>query len=171
MTTGANHDRITLVSAGFTSAVVAAATQDLTTVVLIATGYITGGYVFSPDFDCYPAVCRPLKRWGVLKHIWWPYRRLVPHRHWVSHSYVLGVTIQLVYFVGFLILVYQLGHLISGGAIPAFQDITQEVWGVLARFQVQLFCFWVGCCLGQASHLLADGIFPIPRRKKRKRRS
>lgn len=169
MTTGANHDRITLISAGFTSAVVAAATQDLTTVVLIATGYITGGYIFSPDFDCYPATCRPLKRWGVLKHIWWPYRRLVPHRSWVSHSYVLGITIQLTYFIGFLILVYQLTDLAF--TIPPFSEAAHQLWAWIAHHPAQLMCFWIGSCLGQASHLLADGIFPIPRRKKRKRRS
>ena len=51
--------------------------------VLTALAFLVGGLWLSPDLDVRSAA---LRRWGVLGAIWWPYRRLLPHRSLLSHG-------------------------------------------------------------------------------------
>ena len=45
--------------------------------------FAIGGLWLSPDLD---TQSRALKRWGILKTLWWPYRKLIPHRSVFSHG-------------------------------------------------------------------------------------
>lgn len=51
-----------------------------------------GGLWLSPDLD---TRSNALRRWGPLGFLWWPYRRLIPHRSLWSHGPVLGTTARL----------------------------------------------------------------------------
>lgn len=42
----------------------------------------------SPDLDL--SKCNALRRWGPIGFIWHPYRKVIPHRHALSHLPVLG---------------------------------------------------------------------------------
>ena len=44
--------------------------------------------------------------------LWWPYRRLVRHRGWMSHTPLLGSTCRLLLLLGWLLLVALLGCLL-----------------------------------------------------------
>ena len=60
---------------------------------LIAAGAcLVGGLWLSPDLD---TRSNALRRWGVLGFLWWPYRRLIPHRSLWSHGPVLGTSVRL----------------------------------------------------------------------------
>ena len=48
--------------------------------------YLFGTFYLSPDIDMNS---KPYKRWGLIKFIWWPYQKLVPHRS-ISHHIVWG---------------------------------------------------------------------------------
>lgn len=42
--------------------------------------------------------------------IWWPYARLIPHRHWLSHAPVLSTLLRLAYLGGLIwILLFVMG--------------------------------------------------------------
>ena len=50
--------------------------------------FLVGGLWLSPDLD---TRSRPSKRWGWLAVLWWPYRRLVRHRGWMSHLSLIHI--------------------------------------------------------------------------------
>lgn len=61
-------------------------------------GFLFGGLFLSPDLDTNSL---PLKRWGWLKYIWYPYRDAVPHRG-ISHTPIVGTSTRLLYLAGIL---------------------------------------------------------------------
>lgn len=63
-------------------------------VLVAAVAFLAGGLLLSPDLDTRSNATR---RWGPLKLIWWPYRRLLSHRSLLSHSPLLGTALRLAY--------------------------------------------------------------------------
>jgi len=59
--------------------------------------FLLGGLWLSPDLD---TRSNPTRRWGPLRLVWWPYRRLLRHRSLLSHSPLLGSAGRLLYLVG-----------------------------------------------------------------------
>ena len=60
---------------------------------LISTASVlVGGLWLSPDLD---TRSNALRRWGPLGFVWWPYRRLIPHRSLWSHGPFLGTAVRL----------------------------------------------------------------------------
>ena len=59
---------------------------------IAAAAFSFGGLWLSPDLD---TRCRALQRWGPLQFIWWPYRRLIPHRSLLSHGPLIGTSLRL----------------------------------------------------------------------------
>jgi uncharacterized metal-binding protein len=56
--------------------------------------FLVGGLLLSPDLD---TRSNPTRRWGPLRLLWWPYRRLLRHRSLLSHSPLLGTCGRLAY--------------------------------------------------------------------------
>ena len=77
---------------------------------LLAASHLACSQWLSPDLDLGSAVID--ERWGVLRPIWWPYERVVPHRHWLSHS-GFSALLRLYY----LFLALNLVLLLIGGVI------------------------------------------------------
>ncbi|MEW6213092.1 MAG: metal-binding protein, partial [Acidobacteriota bacterium] len=66
-------------------------------VTAIATGaMVFGGLMFGPDLDIQS---RQYARWGPLRFLWWPYKAVLPHRSWLSHSILFGTLIRVAYFL------------------------------------------------------------------------
>ena len=76
---------------------------------LIAAGAcFVGGLWLSPDLDTRSVA---LRRWGPFSFLWWPYRRLIPHRSLWSHGPLLGTTLRLTWLLTWC--------LIASMAVPA----------------------------------------------------
>ena len=71
--------------------------------VLGAAAFVVGGLWLSPDLD---TRSRPLRRWGPLRWIWWPYRQLIPHRSLFSHGPLIGMALRLLWLLGVIALVW-----------------------------------------------------------------
>ena len=56
--------------------------------------FFIGGFFLSPDLD---TTSIPSKRWGLLKSIWLPYKKLIKHRSIFSHGPLIGTSIRLIY--------------------------------------------------------------------------
>ncbi len=67
--------------------------------ILAGISFVLGGLWLSADLD----ICsKPLKRWGILQIIWWPYRKTIPHRSILSHGPLIGSSIRLIYLLGMI---------------------------------------------------------------------
>ncbi len=57
-------------------------------------GFVFATYMFNGDLDLYSA---PYQRWWILRWLWYPYRRFLPHRSVLSHGPVIGTVMRLSY--------------------------------------------------------------------------
>src|SRR5262245_33918809 len=99
MPSARTHDAITLV-AGVAGTAIAWNMDlpdfDAVNASVLLGSYLVSGFLFSPDLDLRST---PYMRWRWLRWIWFPYRRMVPHRSWISHSLMWGPLIRMLYFV------------------------------------------------------------------------
>jgi uncharacterized metal-binding protein len=131
--------------------------------------FLLGGLLLSPDLD---TRSNPTRRWGPLRLLWWPYRRLLRHRSVVSHSPVLGTLGRLLYLGALLIGLSWLGQPLGAPGPAALVQRAQQLW---QAHQPLVIAALVGLEASTWLHLLQDGD-PMPktprvlRRWRRRRR-
>lgn len=121
-----------------------------------ALAFLLGGLLLSPDLDTGSNATR---RWGLLKLLWWPYRRLLSHRSLLSHSPVIGTTGRLLY-LGLVLLGLCLIGRPLGTPTPAWLWLQGQ-----ALWREHRSLVLVGLVALEASawlHLIQDGD-PLPR--------
>jgi uncharacterized metal-binding protein len=145
MASGKNHDRAILFASPVVL-VVGCYQFGLELGIIAGASHFLGGYWLSPDLDI---KSRPFLRWSVLRFIWIPYQRLIPHRSPLSHAPVLGSLIRLVYLAACLSPLWLL--------FPGLQRVQWAIdWGKLAAFLV-------GVELSALNHVMLDGLLlPLP---------
>jgi uncharacterized metal-binding protein len=118
---------------------------------IAASAHFLGGLWLSPDLDL---VSRPFLRWSILRFIWIPYQKFIPHRSPLSHAPVLGSLIRLLYLAMWLSPLWLL--------FPGLQQIQWAIgWA-------EAIAFLAGVELSALNHLLLDGlVIPLPRSVKR----
>ena len=130
------------------------------TVVLVGS-YLFSGIMFSPDLDTHS---RPYRRWGPLRWVWLPYRGLVPHRSWVSHSLVFGPLLRVLYFIGILALLLAAGVGCANLFMPldptgALRVLGSDLFAWVTLYPTPIAYAVLGLVLGGASHTIADIVF------------
>jgi uncharacterized metal-binding protein len=150
MASGKNHDRAILFASPLVL-VVGCYQFGIELGIIAGASHFLGGYWLSPDLDILSA---PFQRWGILKTIWLPYQRLIPHRNWKSHAPVLGTLIRLAYLTAWFSPIWLM--------FPDLQRVQWAIdWGKVAAFLA-------GVELSALNHLLLDGlVIPLPRGVKR----
>jgi uncharacterized metal-binding protein len=121
--------------------------------------FLLGGLWLSPDLD---TRSNPTRRWGPLRLLWWPYRRLLRHRSLLSHSPFLGSTVRLL----------SLSWLAQPLGAPAPGTLTGLAGQLWLQHQPLLIAALTGVEASAWLHLIQDGD-PMPRlpwRAKRQRR-
>lgn len=116
---------------------------------IMGTACLVGAYCLNPDLDLQSI---PLRNWGPLQIIWWPYRDCIKHRKIWSHLPILSTLIRCIYLLGFVILGFTLvGHWHTYLDLQAhlIQYRHNELW----------LCFW-GLAYNDTLHWWKDG-FPI----------
>jgi uncharacterized metal-binding protein len=147
MASGKNHDR----SIYFATPIVGiiAGSYSLELGLIAASSHLLGGLYLSPDLDLKSI---PWKRWGLLKFIWLPYQKFIPHRHWLSHAPVVGSIGRLLY----------LGVLLSPVAIVLMRELQPLQLG--KEFWHSVAAALVGVEVSALNHLLLDGLLiPLPK--------
>lgn len=132
------------------------------TVTAIATGaMVFGGLMFGPDLDIQS---RQYARWGPLRFLWWPYKAMLPHRSWLSHSILFGTLIRVVYFLVVITLIVAVGLYVRDVYVNGQQWGAGELKGALARVweiiapikRDYLIAAFAGLWVGASSHTVAD---------------
>lgn len=124
---------------------------------LVIASYTFSGIWLSSDLDIDSSAYR---RWGVLRCLWWPYQKLVPHRSWVSHGLGIGPILRVVYLILMLVLLFWILHLVLSRMGLAFAVDTQSEllrftdW--VLTYQKEGLAFVIGLVAGGAVHSLLD---------------
>ena len=163
MPSGKTHDKITVVTA--IAAVPVwwweSATKDWAGLAVGLTAYFFSGFWLSDDLDTHSIA---YKRWGVLRWLWWPYQKLVPHRSWVSHGIGFGPIFRVAYF---LVMLWVTMRGVLWGLlqvhIPVSRDaVLGSFWGLTTDWTAAhpswAMCALIGLVLGGVTHSVADAV-------------
>ncbi|MGD1936924.1 MAG: metal-binding protein [Cyanophyceae cyanobacterium] len=172
MPSGKTHDRITAWGLPMVAAATFGAFRDPAITLALTGGFAAGGFFLSPDLDIHSV---PYKRWGPLRWIWLPYRKMFRHRSPWTHGVLIGTTVRVAYFMVWVAAAVAVAGAVAallagGGGDGAGQEaiatvITMAQW--LWR-QPLLWGVAAGLELGALSHVTADFLFSKVRRRKAK---
>lgn len=87
------HDRVAYI----TAPVIMLGAYQLTrieTAIGIGIGFLAANHYLSPDLDIDSIMNR---RWGILRFIWYPYKKLFHHRSFWTHSGPISATVRFIY--------------------------------------------------------------------------
>ena len=171
MPSGRTHDRITLWLFPAVIGIAAGCTRSVILTTIVSVTYLIGGFMLGPDLDIHSVQYR---RWGLLRWIWLPYQKAIPHRSHLSHGPFVGTALRVVYLSVWLALF----SLISIEVINAIWDI-QITWqalrqpfrNLLRKYLIEWAAVLVGLEAGAISHSLSDyvGSYLVKQRSCRKR--
>jgi uncharacterized metal-binding protein len=155
MASGRHHDRATWLLA-LPFGLVWWPWQGLLGTAVGALAFLLGGLLFSPDLD---TRSNPTRRWGPLRLLWWPYRRLLRHRSLLSHTPLIGTAGRLLYvgavLLGFSWLLHPLGA-------PSLETLRERGLTIWLQQRPLLLTALVGLEASAWLHLLQDGD-PMPK--------
>lgn len=132
------HDKIGVVATPVIAATSIYLQQPVESTIALITGFLFATFFFSPDLDLNSRIYR---RWGFLRIIWYPYRKMIHHRSWMSHSGPISATLRLLYLCVFLAPFFYYFK------IPL---LTLQPWCVI---------IWLSVSLSDTVHLIADKIW------------
>lgn len=119
--------------------------------------YTFSGIWLSSDLDLDSSAYR---RWGPLRWIWWPYKKLVPHRSWISHGLGVGPLLRVLYLMAILyitafLIVWGLGRLgISLDVDP--NSWMSGIQSFFSTYRAELWAAGIGLIAGGAAHSILD---------------
>ncbi|MDJ0595384.1 MAG: metal-binding protein [Pleurocapsa sp. MO_226.B13] len=166
MPSGTTHDRITLWTLPWIAGVTYGLTRNGELTLLLSGGFLFSGLMFGPDLDIRSV---QFKRWGFLRRIWIPYRKLLRHRSIFSHGLIIGTCIRVLYLSLYLawvaILVVGIAQLLFGFTWN-WQDFVRRQFQLLTNdYYRETIALFLGLELGAMSHTISDLISTY--RKKR----
>jgi uncharacterized metal-binding protein len=104
MPSGKNHDKIAVISiipVFFTGYLLLKFNSVESLILTISV--LFSQLMFGPDLD---AKSTQYKRWGIIKWIWLPYRKLFRHRSKFSHGLLLGPTLRCIYLLCIALMIF-----------------------------------------------------------------
>ena len=154
MASGRAHDRSTMLLA-LPFGLLWGPGLGATGIAVASLAFLLGGLWLSPDLDTRSNASR---RWGPLRRLWWPYRRLLRHRSLLSHGPVLGSAGRLLYLASLLGTACLLLHPWSAPSPDVLVTALSDLW---QRQRPLLLVALCGVELSAWLHLIQDGD-PLP---------
>jgi len=158
MPSGVVHDRITIWLLPWIVGITYCLTRSAEMTLIVASGYLFSGMMFGPDLDIHSL---QYKRWGIIRSIWLPYRRLLHHRSVFSHGFIIGTCVRLLYLLSIFgtlsILAVAIAQLLFGFAWN-WQDFVRAKLDLLVwKYPQETWGLFIGLEIGAMSHSLSDG--------------
>jgi len=157
MPSGMTHDRITLWTLPWVASITYGVTNNGDLTLLVSGGFLFSGLMFGPDLDIRSI---QFQRWGLLRGIWLPYRKLLRHRSLFSHGPIIGTCIRVVYLLVFMaggaIFIVAIAQLFFGFTWN-WQDFVREKFHLLTHHRYrETLALFTGLELGAMSHSISD---------------
>jgi uncharacterized metal-binding protein len=176
MPSGKIHDQITVVGAIVIAPVwyiFAPAPTNLTAGLCLVGATLFSGLMLSPDLDLNSSI---YSRWGPFRYLWWPYQKAIPHRSKLSHSYLLGPALRVLYFLLVAWLLLRTGTWIAAQFVSfdrntISRQATDLVVNFWHKYPDHAHMTALGLFFGPALHCAADTIVSGFKSKKRRRRA
>lgn len=131
------HERTGIITAPVIAAASLYYTNNTAITGILTITYLFSTYYLSPDLD-HDVGAASYRRWGWLRFIWYPYKQLVKHRSWISHSGPISATIKLLYLLAW--------------SIPLWYILPPEY----LHYQIIYAIVWMAVSLADTVHCLMD---------------
>ena len=115
----------------------------------LSIGLFFGGHFFSPDLAFKQSLSSQC--WGLLSHVWEPYRAWARSHLQTNNVFILGATIRLIYFYIFIQLVIGIIYALAinfGFRICNPEIVRKELLFVVRDRWLDLELGWIGLVLG-----------------------
>lgn len=116
-----------------------------TAALIFAIAILWSTFYLSPDLDLHSRIYR---RWGMLRFIWIPYQKIIPHRSIWSHCGI-SVLLRILYLYS----VIQFCYWLTGGSSFLLLSLWYSDYANLC-----LYCL-CGAILADSAHVLADRLY------------
>ncbi|MBE9044230.1 metal-binding protein [Pleurocapsales cyanobacterium LEGE 10410] len=157
MPSGITHDRITLWILPWVAGVTYGLTRNGEYTLILSGGFLFSAMMFGPDLDINSI---QYKRWGVLRGIWLPYRRLLSHRSLLSHGPIIGTCVRLLYLFLIIAIVsiflVAIAQLIFGFPWNWRNFAREQLYSVTKKHPQETIALVSGLELGAMSHIISD---------------
>lgn len=166
MPLGKTHDRITWIFYPPFAYIVWDFSNNVTIVMLYSIAYLFSSFMFSGDLDL---VSQQSKRWGLLRWIWIPYRKMFRHRSKFTHGIVLGTIVRILYLFLIFSILFSLLYFITFKTSPFLhKELTSEtaIFLQLTTKQPKIYflAIFLGLSCGALVHTLSDEFFSTLKR-------
>lgn len=105
--------------------------------IIVTVSFLFAGLMFNGDLDIHSDV---YKRWMFLRFIWIPYRKMFNHRSFLTHGFMIGTIIRLLYIS---VVFFPLTLFIDFSSIDLYV----------------IMIIFIGLEIGSMSHSIADLVF------------
>lgn len=168
MPSGQTHDRLTLGGLPVVVGATFGLTRSAPFTLLVSGGYLFSGLMFGPDLDIHSVQFR---RWGLLRWLWLPYRKLFRHRSWWSHGPIVGTLVRLIYLglwgLGLALIFWGAQTLIKDWPWP-LQTGVDWLQASVYQFPLAWLAALVGLELGALSHIVSDWLGSAGQKRRRR---
>lgn len=159
MPSGKTHDRITLWMLPFLVGCCYFITRDGELTLLCSGGFYFSGLMFGPDLDIYSV---QFKRWGVLKDLWLPYQKIMRHRSFFSHGFIIGTVIRIIYLMCYLffygMIIFGLFSLFIKLELDGIALISERYDLIVTEYKEEVISLFIGLEIGAMSHSISDWV-------------
>ena len=159
MPSGKNHDRITWICLPLIILISLLIAQRFDLTIIVAFAFVFSGLMFGPDLDIYS---QQYKRWKWIKFIWLPYQKTLKHRSFLSHGFIIGTVVRVLYLsiVIFLLAIFlvAIAQLFWGFSWNWQKIVNLGYVNLTRKYYLEAIALLVGLELGAMSHYLADEI-------------
>ena len=166
MPSGKTHDRITWLCMPWVTLGAMLLSRQWSLGLMAGVGFLFGGLMFGPDLD---VRSRQTRRWGWLAWIWYPYRKWLRHRSWLSHGPIVGTVIRLLYLALWLTLLGLAGLEMSnrlGYTTITWEGFWYGLKSHLGQYRYPWLMLILGIETGAMSHSLSDWIVSAWKRRR-----
>ena len=169
MPSGRTHDRITVLSVIPITILFYFIFRRKELILWFGLSYIFSGLMFGPDLDIYSL---QYKRWGIGRWIWLPYQYSFKHRSFLSHGFLIGTIIRLIYFfvivMIFTIFINMVIQFFLGSTYNWWILFTTNYNKLRAQYLEEAVTIFLSLELGSMSHTISDTLVTNFKRLKTK---
>jgi uncharacterized metal-binding protein len=170
MPAGRTHDRITWLTLPLIGIITYLISQKWLITGIVSGSYLFSGLMFGPDLDIYSV---QYKRWGIFRMIWNPYQKWITHRSFLSHGFMVGTVIRLLYLISILLITWTpIAVLISINHNFAIDWQDLAVKGlklIINQYLLEAIALLIGLELGSMSHSISDMIGSAIKKRRSKK--
>ena len=117
---------------------------------------VFSAFMLSPDLD---TSSNSYYRWGMLRFIWLPYRKLIPHRSRISHGFILGPSVRILYLMLISVLLVVFVSCFMEGI--SLKNILNTIYSFIVRHYVYFVAAILGIFWANIQHSFSDMVVSL----------